>query len=121
MAVIIPENRVPFKIRPGRPVDRMSVIGSRAGDSGPFLELPEDIWRKMRFAISPEPLAAELAFRIMPNTKFHRELAAESGRTLILSTCLECGATEKCSIMNRSLEVWEKSHRCANPPDSMDN
>ncbi len=43
---------------------------------------------------------------------FHRELAFESGRTLILSTCLKCGVTEKCSIMDDSLEQWENLHRC---------
>ena len=43
---------------------------------------------------------------------FHRELVSENGRTLILSACLKCGATEKCSIMDDSLARWESFHRC---------
>jgi hypothetical protein len=56
-----------------------------------------------------------------PYPNFHRELASESGRTLILSTCLKCGATNKCSIMDHSLELWEKSHRCEIPPAQDDS
>jgi hypothetical protein len=53
---------------------------------------------------------------LLSHPDFYHELACESGRTIILSACPMCGATNKCSIMDHSLEMWEKSHRCETTP-----
>ena len=45
-------------------------------------------------------------------SRFTYKIVAADERTMVLSTCAQCGACKKCSKLDGSLEKWEKSHRC---------
>jgi hypothetical protein len=47
-----------------------------------------------------------------PPQGFERKLAHEGLRTLIESTCRECGVSRLVSMADGSLERWEKEHIC---------
>lgn len=68
-----------------------------------------------------EEIHSKFCIERVEHPDFHHELAYESGRTLILSTCLKCGDTDKCSIMDDSIGRWEHFHRCTSPPAQMDS